>query len=229
MRRISNIATIAAVLFIVGCVVIPDTIHITIDIRYVEQQADNFLDFVEGITDVSPGGEETDNENTNGEDTSWLQRGLDYLTPIRVAYAAEFSESSPRVTQIANSMKKRNTQVIALKKQGSIGENNRGFLELIRAEVLSGDEEKNKVQGVMAAENADRKALYKELARLNKDQSLDITTLEKVYAKKRRERAKSGEHIQLPQAGSDLEALKKSTLASKLGGTLAPGAWVTLK
>ena len=60
-------------------------------------------------------------------------------------------------------------------------------------------------------------------------QSLDITTLEKVYAKKRRERAKSGEHIQLPKAGPDLEALKKSALAGKLGGALAPGAWVTLK
>lgn len=229
MKRFSNIATAAAVLFIVGCVVIPDTIHITIDIRYVEQQADNFLDFVEGITDVPPGEDTIDSDGAATEDTSWLQRGLDYLNPVRVAYAAEFNESSPRVTQIANSMKKRNAQVIALKKQGSIGENNRGFLELRRPEVLSGDEEKNKVQGVVAAENADRKALYKELARLNQDQSLDITTLEKVYAKKRRERAKTGEHIQLPQAGPDLEALKKSALVSKLSGTIAPGAWVTLK
>lgn len=224
MRRISNIATIVAVLCIVGCVVIPDTIHITIDIRHVEQQADNFLDYVEGKTDVAPG-----EGTTESEDTSWLRKGLDFFAPVRIAYAAELNESSPRVTQIANSMKKRNAQVVALKKQGSIGENNRGFLELIRPEVLAGDEEKNNVQGVVAAENADRKALYKELARLNRDQSLDITTIEGVYAKKRRERAKPGEHIQLPDTGPDLEAFKKSALASKVSGSLAPAAWVTIK
>ena len=225
----SNIATLAAVLFIVGCIVIPDTIHITIDIRHVEQQADNFLDYVEGKTDLLPGEDETNNEDAATVDTSWLQRGLEFFAPVNVAYAAELNESSSRVTQIANSMKKRNAQVVALKKQGSIGENNRGFLELVRPEALAGDEEKNKVQAVVAAENADRKALYKELARLNKDQSLDVTTIEGVYAKKRRERAKLGEHIQLPKAGPDLEALKKSPLAKKLSGAIAPGAWVTLK
>lgn len=224
MRRISNIATIAAVLLIVGCVIIPDTIHITIDIRHVEQQADEFLDYIDGTTDSAP-----DAEQTNDENASWLQRGLEYFSPVRVAYAAQLKESSPRATQIANSMKKRFPEVAVLKKQGSVGENNRGLLELVHSEVLSGDEEKNKVQRVIAAENADRKALYKEIARLNKDKSLDVTTLEGAWAKKRRERAKTGEHIQLPKAGEDFDALKKSPFAKKFSGKIAPAAWVTLK
>jgi uncharacterized protein YdbL (DUF1318 family) len=52
-------------------------------------------------------------------------------------------------------MEQRIGQIDALKTQGVLGENNRGFLE-----VRSGDD-----QGVAAAENADRAAVYDALAK----------------------------------------------------------------
>jgi len=52
-------------------------------------------------------------------------------------------------------MEKRVDQIDALKTQGVLGENNRGFLE-----VRAGDD-----KGVAAAENADRAAVYDALAR----------------------------------------------------------------
>jgi uncharacterized protein len=52
-------------------------------------------------------------------------------------------------------MEQRISQIDALKTSGVLGENNRGFLE-----VRSGDD-----QGVAAAENADRAAVYAALAK----------------------------------------------------------------
>jgi uncharacterized protein len=57
--------------------------------------------------------------------------------------------------EIRSRMEKRVSQVDALKAQGVLGENNRGFLE-----VRSGDD-----GGVAAAENADRGVVYAALAK----------------------------------------------------------------
>jgi uncharacterized protein YdbL (DUF1318 family) len=56
---------------------------------------------------------------------------------------------------IRGRMEQRIGQIDALKTQGVLGENNQGFLE-----VRSGDD-----QGVAAAENADRRAVYAALAK----------------------------------------------------------------
>ncbi len=56
---------------------------------------------------------------------------------------------------IRDRMEQRISQIDALKTQGVLGENNRGLLE-----VRSGDD-----QGVAAAENADRNAVYAALAK----------------------------------------------------------------
>lgn len=56
---------------------------------------------------------------------------------------------------IRSRMEKRVTQIDTLKTQGVLGENNRGFLE-----VRSGND-----SGVAAAENADRAAVYAEIAK----------------------------------------------------------------
>ncbi len=226
MRRVSNGITVIAVVLIVGCVVIPNTFdaNITITIRHVEEQAGQILDFVEGKSDTLPGLEETDTENM-----SFLQRTLQYLSPIQVAYAAEIKDTSPRVRQIAKKMKQRFPEVAAIKATGAVGETNRGLLQLERAALIPDAEEKNRVQRVIAAENEDRKALYKEVARLNKDQNLDVGKVEKVYAMQRLERAKKGEYYQLPAPGQDFNKFKAAPLGRRLGAACVPGAWVTIK
>lgn len=226
MRRFSNGITAIAVVLIVGCIVIPNTFdaNITITIRHVEEQAGQILDFVAGESDTLPGLEEIDAENT-----SFLQRTLQYLSPIQVAYAAELKNTSPRVTQIAKKMRERFPEVAAIKATGAVGETNRGLLQLERPDRITDAEEKNRVQRVIAAENEDRKALYKEIARLNRDQNLDVGKVEKVYAMQRLERAKKGEYYQLPAPGQDFDKFKASPLGKRLGTGCVPGAWVTIK
>ncbi len=228
MRRASNFITVAALLVILGCVVIPDTFeaHITIDIRHVEEQADHVLDYVEGKT-------ETIEEVKVPAPQSMLRRTIDFLSPIRVAYAAEqdseMKDTSPLITQIADSMKKRFPEVEALKKTGAVGENNRGLLELVKPDALENDDARNAAQRTISADNEDRKALYKEVARINSEQSLKVATVERVYAQKRLERAKPGELFQLPPAGADFDAFAASTPGKKLGGACRADAWVTIK
>lgn len=85
-----------------------------------------------------------------------LSRVLLLLAAI-VAVAPTVSRAEEPAA-IAQRMKSRLAEVDTLKQKGSIGENNKGFLEA--KGTLSGAE-----SGVMAAENADRSAIYAELAK----------------------------------------------------------------
>lgn len=68
--------------------------------------------------------------------------------------AAPFTHAEDLGT-VRDRMEQRVSRIDALKTQGVLGENNRGFLD-----VRSGDD-----QGVAAAENADRASVYEALAR----------------------------------------------------------------
>lgn len=226
MRRFSNIATVVALVLVLGCVVIPDTFNanITVTIRHIEEQADQILDYVEGKTDSLPGLAEGEAENT-----SLLRRAIQYLSPIQVAYAAELNQSSPRIKQIATQMKNRFAEVQAAKSTGAVGESNRGLLELVKPDRIGDSDEKNRIQRVIAADNDDRKALYKEVARINKDQNLTVSAVERVYAQERLGRAKAGDLYQLPPTGSDFDKFKNSAAGKRLGAQCVAGGWATIK
>lgn len=214
-----------AVVLLSGCVIIPDTFeaHIVIDIRYIEEHAEEVLDYIEGKSDVLPG--------LGGEssESSMLETTLDFLQPIRPVYAEALNTASARVEQIAKKMKGRHEELKALKGRGGVGENNRGLVELARPEVHSDAEDRNVAQRLVAAENEDRKALYLEIARLNKESNLKIGTLEAVYAKQRIQRAKPGDLFQLPGTGEDFDSFKASSAGRRLRAECIPGAWVVLK
>lgn len=226
MVRRTLVSSIAAAALLAGCAVLQDPYSpkITVDVNEIEVQADALLDFVEGKIDRLPGMVES-----ALEDTTWLREFVDFTRPVRIAYAAALEQNSPRVTEIALRMKRRYKAIQELKGSGSIGETNRGLLELIHPENIETPEQTNEVQRVLAAENEDRKALYKELAMLNEDQHLSVTILERVYALKRLERAQPGEYFQLPQAGQEFDIFKASPQGRRLGTTCKPEAWVGIK
>lgn len=206
----------------VGCVVIPDTFeaNINITIRHIEQQADDFWDEVEGDAETT---EESDAEH----DISYLKQFVDFMSPVQIAYA-QTSSTSPRLDQIKAKIKQRYAEVQRIKKTGAVGESNRGMLNLARPEKISDIEQKNEIQRVVAAENKDRKALYKEIARLNKDQNMTVSTVENVHSASLRKRAKPGDLVQAPKAGDEFDKFKITALGKKLGGKAKPGAWVTV-
>ncbi len=219
MKR-ASLCVAASIAIFTGCVVIPKTFdaNINVTIRQIQQQADGILDAI-GVPPPSAAAPKK---------TSLLRSTIDLLDPMPVAYAADVKDDSPRIKQLVASMKTRYPEVDAAKKSGAVGENNRGLLELVKPEKIADAEKKNAVQRTVAAENDDRKALYQEVARLNSDQNLTVSAVERVYAQKRLERAQPGELFQLPPAGPDLTAFASSPAGKKLGAAATAGAWVTI-
>lgn len=228
MAHVAKVLSAAFLAAILGCINIPDTFEarIYIDIRHIQEQADQFLDYVEGKSPELP--EFSAPPEGQSSSRSFLPTQFAALFTSGKAYAQELRDESPLVKQIADSMRARHPQIEALKRTGAIGENNRGFVEVVDKTKFANPEAENEGQRLVAAENEDRRALYREVARLNSAEGVSVSTVESVYALKRLERASSGDRVQLPPAGANFDAFKNSAQGQKLGAQAQPGAWVTM-
>jgi len=88
---------------------------------------------------------------------------------------------------IKQRMKKRLPAIAELKKEGIIGENNKGYLGFVTKARAKED--------VIAAENKDRKKVYTYFA---KQQETTLDIVEKIQAKRKAGRTSSGEFFQKP-------------------------------
>lgn len=213
------------ILIVVGCIVIPSehTINarIVVDINIVEKQINQINDYIDGKTnalpDIAPA--------PQGKPEGRLHKALEWISPVRAAYAQEQQGTSEEFRQAADRRRARKPDLDALRKSGSAGENNRGYVELRAADKVPSADEKNRAQRVIADENEDRKAMYKELAKVNKK---SVTTIEQLSAADLLDRGQSGECFQLPAAGEQFDAFKTSEAGKKLGAACVPEAWITL-
>lgn len=210
-----------------GCVIRTEhqiNAHITLDIRHIADQATGVLDYVEGKSDTLPGMEDAP------EPVSFWKEVLPSFRLFEVAHAEELKETdSPLVKEIAQKMRERNASVAALKKQGCLGENNRGYVELRECDSIQDAEKKNETQKLASDENKDRKALYNEIVRLNRElPGVSVAKVESIYALERLRRAQSGEQVQLPGAGEEFDSVKQSPLGKALGDKCQPGAWIAV-
>lgn len=228
MPQVAKVSSAAFLAALIGCINIPDTFEarIYIDIRHIEEQADKFLDYVEGKSETLPSFSAPADDQSSR--LSFIPTHFAALFSSGVVYAQELKDDSPLVKQIADAMKARHPELEALKRTGGVGENNRGFVEVVDASKFASPEAENEAQRLVAAENEDRRALYKEVARLNSAEGVTVSTVEAVYALKRLERASSGHVVQLPPPGPNFDAFKSSAAGQQLGAAAQPGAWVTM-
>ena len=96
-------------------------------------------------------------------------------------------EITPAVQAALDSRRDRYDELVALKVKGTIGENNRGYVEL-----LSPD---SSAQALAQAENKDRTVIYKTIAEQN-GLNGELGTIEKVFAQVQHDKAKAGDKIQ---------------------------------
>jgi uncharacterized protein YdbL (DUF1318 family) len=206
----------------IGCVVIPSKFEadIRVEIRHIQEQAGDLLDFIEG---------ETEEPEAMRGPTKW-ERFVDAVRPIHTAHAQALSATSDEVKKLANSMRERIGEVNALKASKSVGEDNRGYLHLQSSEAMEDADAKNAAQKIVAAENDERKKLYTAIAEENRKSNAAITLsiVEGIYADERLGRAKSGEIVQLPPSGERFEKFKDTSLGKKLGDDAKANAWVTV-
>jgi len=228
MRLVLSALTACAVLAAAGCVIRTEhTIdaRIQVDVRYVEEQAEDVLDFIEGKSDELS----IETPPTSRVEPSFFDDVLEVLTPIQTAHAQELKSDSPEIRRLAEKLRARNSEIEALKKSGCMGEDNRGYVDILPCDALEEDNAaKNEAQRLKTEENEDRKAMYNEFVRLNAESNFTVAQIERIFARKRLERASSGEWFQLPAAGSDFDNFKNSATGRKLGDKASPGAWVQI-
>jgi uncharacterized protein YdbL (DUF1318 family) len=96
-------------------------------------------------------------------------------------------EMTPQVQEALNNRRERFDQLRVLKHSGAVGENNQGYVEVLRSE--------GQAVSLVASENKDRKIIYRTIAEQN---GLDnaLGTIEAVFAQVQRDKADSGDKIQ---------------------------------
>ena len=91
--------------------------------------------------------------------------------------------------------------VAEFKRDGAVGENDKGFLEIRPLARLDSDPDYRKlVEEIVAEENRDRQIVMQRIVDLNPSlQTNGVAEVENFFAKRNRENARPGEWIQAPQ------------------------------
>ena len=112
------------------------------------------------------------------------------LTNLCAQQSYDIKELTPEVKSALDSRRGRFDELKQLKAQGVVGENNKGYVEVITHD---GD-----AKMVVDAENKDRNFIYKTIAEQNGLPSDALSTIETVFAQVQRNKAVSGDKIQNP-------------------------------
>jgi uncharacterized protein YdbL (DUF1318 family) len=97
-------------------------------------------------------------------------------------------EMTPEVRSALDARKGRYEQLRDLKSKGAVGENNKGYVEVVGSD--------SSAQGIVDAENKDRRFIYKTIMEQNNLPGDALSTVEEVFAQVQRDKASSGDKIQ---------------------------------
>ena len=109
-------------------------------------------------------------------------------TTVVNAATYDIKELTPSVKAALDSRRNRFDQLRALKEKGAVGENNRGYVEVI------GNDPQAKT--IVDEENHDRRFIYKTIVEQNNLSADALSTIETVFAQVQRDKANPGEKIQ---------------------------------
>lgn len=106
--------------------------------------------------------------------------------------------TNPAIRRIIDSRARRLAQLNRFKGSGVVGENNQALVEVRALDQVTDLRERAAVQRLVKDENADREALFKEMAIATGVDSSQIPRLRTTYAATLREKARAGDWIQMP-------------------------------
>ena len=110
------------------------------------------------------------------------------LLGLLVAWGPVLNAEASTVYELKNNFKKRYPAVIALKREGKIGETSTGTLEAVRPKFMKDP----RVRKIMNAENADRETLYALMAQ---EQKTTPRVVARRNAKRNFSKARAGEFL----------------------------------
>lgn len=121
-------------------------------------------------------------------------RVLDFVLPAAQAQEPDLDISSPEIQRLTDSMEARFKDLAPYLESGAVGLGGDGFVALRDANAVP-LAERNRVRQLTANENADRAALYREIAKANGKPEWE-SQIRGVFAQRWIERAKPGWHVQ---------------------------------
>ncbi|MCX4186451.1 YdbL family protein [Methylophaga sp. OBS4] len=156
-------------LMLVSCV----TINIYFPAAAAEKAADRIIEDVWGPETRPPQQPQAEPEQEQSSaleltpaSTSVAVSVLNWLIPQAAAAEANININSPAINALQSQMKARHDQLKPFYDSGAVGLTDDGLITVRDAKAIS-LKDRNKVNGLVADENKDRKALYAEIARAN--------------------------------------------------------------
>ena len=111
-----------------------------------------------------------------------------------------FSGQKQTILEAIKNQKFRQDEVIELKRNKIIGENNKGFLEIVNPEKLDNPEQQARAEQLVKDENADRKIIYERaLAVMDIPVEWSRSKIDSMFAAEKRNQTKSGTLVQNAQ------------------------------
>ena len=165
MLNARSITFVWSILFLASCV----TINVYFPAAAAEKAADKIIEQVLGEDAIDSGA-----PPTKGDSSYHIQEIspaavivglLDIFVPSAHA-AANIDITSPAINKLKSTMQQRHARLSPYYKAGAIGYGTEGLV-VIRDLSAVGLRDRGKVKQLVAKENQDRNALYKELARAN--------------------------------------------------------------
>ena len=163
MKNIAVTAVIVAFLGAGACV----TINVYFPAAAAEEAADKIIEEVWGDDVDKPVSEQSSDAGRFGGDVVWISRLIiDWLIPAAHAQAANLDISSSSIRKIEASMRTRHADLLPHYNSGAIGLTDNGLVAVRDAKAIALSARKS-VNRLVADDNRDRKALYREIAAAN--------------------------------------------------------------
>lgn len=194
MKKLLYISCILAlILAVVSCV----TINIYFPAAAVEKAADKIVEEVWGEEEPEP-----ETPNKEGEPQSFFEHGINILISLigpEEAYAqeADINITTPAIRALKDSIKQRADAIKPYMDNGSGGLSNDGLLVVRSADGL-GIKDRANLNRLIAAENSDRNALYREIAKANGFPPERVVDIMKIFAGSWIKQARPGWWVQSP-------------------------------
>ncbi|SMC24186.1 Uncharacterized conserved protein YdbL, DUF1318 family [Desulfacinum hydrothermale DSM 13146] len=169
---------------------------VTINIYFPAEEVRKAAEDIVG--DIRKEGASQPQEAPTGTPQSFLPRLWRFCSVVPSAYAAqEVQVSNAAIRQLKNRLSRLDSQAAPYFDKGILGEGADGYVVLLHPKSLS-MKDRAKVSRLVQSINADRKALYAEVARALKVEKSQIPRIAQVFAEQWEKTARAGWWIQNP-------------------------------
>lgn len=197
MNRLLAPLFAACALLVAACV----TINVYFPAAAAQAAADKVIDEVWGGTQPAPTAPPTPSDvpaaplSRNSPDLHRFAAALlDLLIPAAQAAEPDLDVSSPEIKRLTDSMEARFAELLPYFASGAVGVGADGYIAVRDLNVVTLPE-RNKLRTLTANENADRTALYREIATANHQPQWE-EQIRRVFAQRWIARARAGWYVQ---------------------------------